>query len=143
MEFISNNFSEINWWAVLVAVISTLPVGYLWYDLKFGFGRRWAKLIGLKPRDLESSEGMAKTFSVMLVTSLITAILLALFVYQMGIYNWLDGVLFGAMLGLVLRGGAHFIHNGFTHRPMQLTLIDAGHDMVSLAVMGLILSIWK
>lgn len=143
MEFISNTVSQLNWWAVIVATLSTLPVGYIWYDLKVGFGKRWAKLNGIKTKDLESTDGMATTFALMLATSLVTAFLLACLLLATGVEGFWDIVLFGLLFGIVLRGGAHFIHNGFTKKPIELTLLDVGHDMVSLTVMVLILGLWQ
>lgn len=47
-----------------------------------------------------------------------------------------------AVLGLVLRGGAHVVHNGFGGRSATLTAIDVAHDTVALALMGAILGVW-
>lgn len=143
MEFITNTIEQVNWWAILIATLSTLPVGYVWYDLKVGFGKRWAKLNNLKVNDLDSSKGMAATFTVMLGVSLATAIILACLMKAVGIEGFQDSLVFGVIVGVLLRGGAHFIHNGFTKKPMELTLIDAGHDMVSIAVIAITLGLWQ
>jgi hypothetical protein len=143
MEFITSTVEQLNWWAILLATLSTLPVGYLWYDLKVGFGKKWAKLNDLKVKDLEAGEGMASTFAVMLVTSLATAFMLACLIKATGVEGFWDSLLFGLIFGIIFRGGAHFIHNGFTRKPMELTLLDAGHDMASLTVMALILGLWQ
>lgn len=143
MEFITSAIDQLNWWAIVVATLSTLPVGYVWYGLKIGFGKRWAKLNSLKAKDLESSDGMAKTFAIMLITSLLTAIVIASLVIAAGVTGFWNILVFGVIAGLLLRGGAHFIHNGFTRKPLQLTLIDAGHDLVSLTVITLIVGLWR
>lgn len=135
--------SQLNWWAVIVATLSTMPVGYVWYDLKIGFGKRWAKLNGLKEKDLNSSEGMARTFSVMLLTSFLTAVVMACIIKAVEVDGFIEALMFGVIFGLLLRGGAHFIHNGFTRKPMELTLIDAGHDAVSLTVIAIIIGLWQ
>ena len=46
------------------------------------------------------------------------------------------------MIGLVLRGGAHALHNGFAARHPGVTLLDALHDTVALALSGLILALF-
>ena len=143
MEFITNSINTINWWAVVVATISTMPVGYVWYDLKIGFGTRWAKLNHLNEKELGSSDGMVPTFAIMLAVSFITAFLMACFIKTTNVEGFLDSLIFGLLFGVVLRGGAHFRHNGFTIQPLELTLIDVGHDMLSLTVMALILGLWK
>lgn len=143
MEFISSSVDQLNWWAIIVATLSTMPVGYLWYDLKMGYGKRWAKLNKLSEKDLGSGDGMIGTFTCMLLTSLATAFLMACLIKATGIEGFWDALAFGLLFGIVFRGGAHFIHNGFTKKPMELTLIDVGHDMVSVTVMALILGLWQ
>ncbi len=142
MEALLANINQLNWWAILVAVLSTMPVGYVWYDFKIGFGKSWAKMVGLKESDMNDPTGMPKTFGVMLLTSLVTALLIASLLTSLGISGFMDSLWFGLLLGLVLRGGAHFIHNGFARKPDSLSVIDAGHDMVSIAVMTVILGVW-
>lgn len=142
MNFIADGANQVNWWIIIVATLSTLPVGYLWYDLKLGFGKRWAELNKLKVNDLQKSDGMAATFTTMLLTSLVTAFLMACLIKATGVTGFWDSFFFGLVVGLVFRGGAHFIHNGFTKKPFELTLIDTGHDLFSLAVMAIILGLW-
>ena len=143
MEFITSNFDQLNWWAIIVATISTMPVGYVWYDLKMGFGKRWAKMNGLSEKELSSTDGMAKTFGLMLLTSLLTAVIMASFIIATDVSGFWESLVFGLIFGVVLRGGAHIIHNGFTRKPMELTFIDVGHDMVSLSVVAVILGLWQ
>lgn len=142
MEFINYTIDQLNWWAVVVAALAAFPIGFVWYDLKMGFGKSWMKMVGLKKSDVESSEGMAGTFGVLTVFAFATAFLLAVLLKATGTTGLVDSVIFGAIVGVVLRGGAHFIHNGFTKRPMALSFLDAGHDMVSMMVMAAILGVW-
>lgn len=143
MEFITDNVGQLNWWVIVVATLSTMPIGYAWYDLTIGFGKRWAKLNGLSEKELGSGKGMGMTFAVMLATSFVTAFLIACFIKALGIDTLLAGLGLGLLLGVVFRGGAHFIHNGFTRKPMELTLIDVGHDTVSLSVMAIVIALWQ
>lgn len=143
MEFINTTIDGLNWGAIIVATLSTMPVGFVWYDLKLGFGKRWAKLNGLSEKELGSSKGMGKTFAVMLATTFVTAFLMACLINATNVDGFWNSLAFGLLFGIVFRGGAHFIHNGFTRKPMALTLIDVGHDMVSLTVMAVILGLWQ
>lgn len=143
MDFIFDTVDDLNWLAIVLATISTMPVGYLWYDLKIGFGKRWAELNDLSHEELNSGDGMANTFAMMLGVSLATAFLMACLIKATGVEGFGDSLLFGVIFGFIFRGGAHFIHNGFTRKPMQLTLIDAGHDLASLTAMALILGLWQ
>lgn len=142
MDFITQNIGNLNWWAVIAAVAATMPVGFVWYDLKMGFGKRWSKLVGLSEAQMNSSEGMAKTFGTMITITLVAAVLLSLLMRGLGIEGFVQSALFGAMVGFALRGGAHFVHNGFAKRSDTLTWIDVGHDTVSFTVMAIILGVW-
>lgn len=143
MDFIINTFDQLNWLAIIAATLATMPVGFVWYDLKMGFGKKWAKHVGLTVKDMNDTDGMAARFGTMLLTSFLTAIALAALVISLGITTALEGLLFGIVIGAVFRGGAHFIHNGFAKRSNELSFIDAGHDTVSIAVMALIVAIWR
>lgn len=142
MEFITSTLDSLNWWAVVVAVLATMPVGFVWYDMKMGFGKPWAKMNKLKVKDIESGKGMGPIFGQMLLATFATAVVMACLMKYMGIEGFQQSLYFGALVGLVLRGGAHFVHNGFTQKPFALTLIDATHDVVSLSVVAVILGVW-
>lgn len=143
MDFVTQHIGGLNWWAVVAAVAATMPVGFVWYDRKMGFGKRWSKLVGLSEAQMNSSEGMAKTFGTMIAITLVAAVLLGLLMRGLGIEGLVPSALFGVMVGFALRGGAHFVHNGFAKRPDALTWIDVGHDTVSFAVMAIILGVWQ
>jgi hypothetical protein len=143
IEFITNTVDQLNWWAILLATLSTMPIGYIWYDLKIGFGKHWAKLNGLSEKELGSSEGMTKTFGMMIALSFATAFFMACLIKATGITGFWDSFVFGVILGGIFRAGAHIIHDGFTKKPIELTLINAGHDIASLAVMAVIIGLWQ
>lgn len=143
MEFISSTIDQLNWWAIIVATLATMPVGYVWYDMKIGFGKPWAKMNKLKVKELEAGEGMGLIFAQMLLATFVTAVVMACLMKYIGIEGLQESLAFGAVVGLVLRGGAHFVHNGFTRKPFALTLIDATHDVVSLTVVAVILGVWQ
>jgi hypothetical protein len=133
---------DLNWWAVLVATLSTFVVGFLFYSTG-ALGRQWASLVGLTEEEMNSSAGAGPRFAATGVASLLTAILLGALILATGLDGLGEGLLFGAVVGLVFRAGAHVIHNGFAHLPTRLTLIDGLHDVVALAVMGAILGVWQ
>jgi len=143
MEFITNSAGALNWWAIIVATLATLPVGYVWYDMKIGFGKRWATLNKLTIDPAKAGDSMASIFATMLATTFATAFLMACLMRATGVEGFADTLMFGLLFGVVLRGGAHFIHNGFTQKPIELTLIDVGHDLVSLTVIALVLGLWR
>lgn len=142
MEFIVSTVDSLNVWAVLAAALVPFPIGFLWYSMNVGFGKEWAKMVGLKKSQVENPDGMVRTFTVLALTALATAVVLACMMKAIEITGLYESVVFGAIVGVVLRGGAHLIHNGFAQRPFALTLTDLGHDMVSLVAMTVILGLW-
>lgn len=140
MEF-TEILSKLNWWAVVVATLSSFVVGFLWYD-KRTFGKQWMKLVGLSEKQINSSEGMARTFTWTAVASFFSALTLGYLMVALGIGGMLDGLIFGAAIGAVFRLGGHVIHNGFSKRPAALTAIDGGHDIIALSVAGALLGMW-
>lgn len=142
MEFLFNTIEQLNWWAVLIAAFVPFPIGFLWYSFDYGYGKRWANMVGLKKSDIEKSDGMGMTFTVLAIVAVATAIVLASLLQATNTTGLVDSALFGVVIGVVLRGGAHFIHNGFARRPAELTMLDVGHDVVSITAMAVILGVW-
>ena len=68
---------EVNYLAVLLAAISSMVVGSLWY-MPAGFGKAWMKLTGVKPDRSKMTGGkMAWMYGSVFVCSLLTAYILA------------------------------------------------------------------
>ena len=133
--------SKLNWWAIFLATVSSIIVGFVWYD-KRAFGKVWMKLVGLSEKQVNSRAGMANTLTWMSIVSLISVIALAYLMTILGIVGFLDGLVFGASMGAVFRLGTHIIHDGFSKRPTALTVINGGHDIIVLAVAGALLGMW-
>lgn len=62
---------EINWWAVIVATISTMVVGSIWYTPR-AFGNRWMRLAKVEP-----GGNAALAIGVTVVVSFVSAWVLA------------------------------------------------------------------
>ena len=59
---------------------------------------------------------MGVAFGGTILANLLGVILLAVLMVQLGAESWLDGLVLGAIIGLVYRAGAHALHNGFAMR---------------------------
>ncbi|ELT45352.1 DUF1761 domain-containing protein [Arthrobacter nitrophenolicus] len=130
--------SQINWLAVLLAFVASMAIGFVWY-MPAVLGTRWMAAIGKTEEDLKNIGGGAGIWLPMMLASALTAILLAVLISKLGLDNALAGAWFALVLGLVFRAGGHVIHNGFAGRPAAVTVIDAGHDLVAMAVSGAII----
>lgn len=130
--------SQINWLAVLLAFVASMAIGFVWY-MPAALGNRWMAAIGKTEEDLKNIGGGAGIWLPMMLASALTAILLAVLISKLGLDNALAGAWFALVLGLVFRAGGQVIHNGFAGRPAAVTVIDAGHDLVAMAVSGAII----
>src|SRR4030067_1237332 len=90
------SLSGINWIAVIVGVILSNALGFLWYGPLFG--KPWTAALGTRPEDVRGSPMM---YVVTVVTSLLTMIALAATVLAFGS----SGIVEGAVLGLILYVG--------------------------------------
>jgi hypothetical protein len=134
---------EINYWAVLLAMLSSMVVGSIWYTPKV-FGTRWAKLANV---DMNRPGASAVVpIVVTLIVSFITAWVLAgassiAWHFYGGSYLWA-----ALATSVILWAGftaARFItHDAFEGRPTALTVMNIAHELVTLVIMGLIIGVW-
>ncbi|GGJ09661.1 DUF1761 domain-containing protein [Paenarthrobacter histidinolovorans] len=137
MDWLSH-ISQINWLAVLLAFVSSMVIGFVWY-MPAVLGRRWMQAIGKTEDDLKNIDGGAGIWVPMMLAAAVTSILLAILLSALGINTfWAAGV-FALILAVVFRAGGHVIHNGFAGRPSAVTVIDSGHDIIAMTVAGAII----
>jgi hypothetical protein len=133
---------EVNWLAVVLATISSMVVGTIWYARPV-FGDKWQKLVKLDKKDME--KGAGKAIGITIVVSFLTAFVLAHVTYlseQFFHYGFLQSALstaFWVWLGFV--AARQITHDAFEQRPWQLTAMNTAHELVTLLVMGLIIGL--
>ena len=132
----------INYLAVLVAAIISMVIGGFWYSPML-FGKQWAELMNLAPKDMLDMKKRANaSYAINFLLLLLMAFVLAHFVdyaqattfiegVQVGFWVWL-GFIATISLGSVL----------WESKPIQVYLINAGYQLVSLLLMGIILALW-
>lgn len=137
---------EINYWAVIVAMLSTMVVGSIWYTPKV-FGTRWAKLAKV---DMNADKTALQAFMPIIVTvivSFITAWVLAgATTIAWGFYGEGSYLVSALLTGIALWAGftaARFItHDAFEGRPTSLTTLNIAHELVTVIVMSFIIGVW-
>ncbi|QYM75570.1 DUF1761 domain-containing protein [Leucobacter luti] len=134
---------EINYWAVLVATISTMVVGSIWYTPKV-FGTIWMKLAKVTPSG--NAKDAAGPIIATLIVSFITAWVLAGATWIAFEFTGGSFLAVAVVTGLVLWLGftaARFVtHDAFEGRPVKLTLLNIVHELVTVLVMSVILGLW-
>jgi hypothetical protein len=132
----------INYWAVLVAAIVAMVLGFIWYGPLFG--KKWAELSGL-PMDAMKKPQASKMVIMVIGTLLMSWVLAHAVIFanaylntsgvssglMVGFLNWL-GFVAPVTLGVVLWEG----------KSWKLWWINSGYYLVELCLMAVILAVW-
>ena len=152
---------NINFLALLLASLSTLVVGFIWYNPKV-FGNIWMKEAGLKEEDMKGAN-MIKIFGLSIVYAfLISFLLQTVVIHQFGALGMVGGDTpkalpsynaFMADYGTVFRTFKHGALHGFMtglfmilpvigtialyeKRSFKYVMVTAGFWIVSFIIMG-------
>lgn len=135
---------SVNHLAVLLAALSTMAVGSLWYS-PAGFYKQWVKLARVKTDPNVTATKMAFTYGSVFVASLVMAYALAYvaFLGNQFFKNefWQDAVMTAVWLWLGFVASRFFVHDTFENRIGKLTVLNSGYELVTLLIMGLIIGI--
>ena len=133
----------VNLLAVLVAAVVAFGLGALWYSPVL-FARQWVRANGYENMSREEMQrGAGKAYGVSFVAFLVMALALAIVIGRIGITYWLGGLKAGvlAWLGFVATTG--LMANMYSRRPFAAWYIDAGYQLIYLALMGAIIGGWR
>lgn len=133
---------EVNFLAVLLAVISAMVVGSIWYARPV-FGNTWIKLAKI---DMKKDGGnVSKPIIISVVVSLFTAYVLAHVTYLSNQFfgnSYLQDALTTAFwMWLGFTAARIVTHDAFEGRPSKLTAITLGNEFVTLMLMGLVIGL--
>ncbi len=137
---------SLNWLAILVAAISTMVVGFLWYSPLL-FAKPWMKEMGYDPNDKAKMEEMKKTagpaYVGSFVAGLISAFTLALILHGFHAEDLHFGLMASFHIWLGFVATVQFTSALFTKQSMKLFGINTGYQLVCYLVMGVILTLWR
>jgi hypothetical protein len=161
---------EFNFYAVLVAALSSFIVGFIWYNPKV-FGTIWMQESGMTDEKAKNGN-MAKIFGLTFVYSLMLAFIMqSLTIHQMGALGMVGGpklaatalpsyaafmadykdafrsfkhgALHGFMSGIFLALPIVAINGLFEQKSWKYIAISAGYWTVIMTIMGAIVCGWK
>lgn len=131
------DFGSINWLAVVVGVIFTNVLGYLWFNQLFG--NRYLSIKGMTRDEIEDPGG--GQYAVTLVSSAVAMIALALVVNAFAPGSLVEGVIAG-VVAWVLAAVATYAHGFFEGIKPGVWGLFAVYQLVSWAVMGAVFAVW-
>lgn len=129
----------IDYLAVLVAAAGAWIAGAVWYGV---LGKAWLAALGKTKKELMGPSGKPRPGPLILsfAADLVIAFVLAGVVGAMGAgkVNVLTGIVTAALLWLGFVVTSMAVNNAFAGRKTTLTVIDAGHWLLAMAVAGAI-----
>ncbi|MGZ0015708.1 DUF1761 domain-containing protein [Yeosuana sp. AK3] len=156
-----------NFLAILVAAISALVVGFVWYNPKV-FGNAWMQAAGMTEEQIKGGN-MAKIFVLALIFAVLLSMsLMPIVIHQTGAYSLVQGELgvlpsyeafladYGNAFRTYKHGAFHGVFAGifialpilgtnalFERKSAKYILINSGYWIVTLGIMGAIICGWK
>jgi len=137
---------SLNWLAILVAAISTMVLGFLWYSPLL-FAKAWTREMGYDPNDKAKMDEMRKTagpaYAGSFAASLLSAFTLALILHGMRAESLHFGLMASFHIWLGFVATVQFTGALFAKQSMKLFAINTGYQLVWFLAMGAILVLWK
>jgi hypothetical protein len=128
---------EVNWIAVLVAGVSSMVLGAIWYSPVM-FGKTWQAAVGLSDEQIASANP-AVTYGGAFVLSLIAAAVFAMFIGPKPELGFALGAGFSA--GLCWVAASFGISYLFERRSLAHWAINGGYHTLQFGLFGLVLGL--
>jgi hypothetical protein len=136
----------VNPWAVLLAATAGWMVGAGYYTL---LAQAWVSALGTTMEHLAREQAQKAgtpavwmPFLFAFLAELVMAWVLAGIIVQANAHDFLSGVATGALAWLGLVASTMAVNNLFAGRKLMLTVVDGGHWLLVLLVMGAILGVF-
>jgi len=133
---------HVDYLAVLVSGVVIFLLGGVWYS-KLLFARPWMTLMGKSPEELKANAGpMPVNLLIAFICGLISAYVLAALMNHHQPVDIARGAKLGAVCWLGFTAPPTLATATFSSIPKKLWLINAGYDLVSYVLAGMILAYW-
>jgi Protein of unknown function (DUF1761) len=136
----------VNVYAVLVAALATMVLGFLWYSPLL-FANPWMVLMGHDPNDkakiAEMQKSAVPSYAISLVASALSAIVLGKIIAVAHVTTALFGmkIAFAVWLGFVTT--VQLTNALFMRQRAKLYAINTGYQLACYVAMGAILGAWR
>lgn len=136
---------EVNYLAVLLAGLSSMVVGSIWYARNV-FGDTWSRLAKVDMSKQPSSKELTTLMGLTFIASLVTAYVLAHVAYLSNSFfrnSFLQDALSTAFwVWLGFTGLRLLTHDLFEGRRKKLTLLNISNEFITFLVMGLVIGLF-
>jgi hypothetical protein len=132
---------DVNYWAVLIATISTMIVVSVWYTLKV-FGNYWMRVAKVDMEDRNAVIPIITTLIVSFISAWVLAMATQVAWTALGGSYLLVAMLTGILLWAGFTAARFITHDAFEGRPAGLTILNIAHELVTVVIMALIIGVW-
>jgi hypothetical protein len=128
--------------AIVVAAVVAFLLGGLWYSPLL-FAKQWMAAHAHSPEDVERMKADApRAYGISFVAFLVMAFILQMLLNHLDAHTWQRGMLWAVHLWLGFAVTIGLMANVYSGKKFSVFVIDAGYQLVYLAVMGAILGAW-
>lgn len=135
--------SNINFLALAVAALASFALGSVWYSPVL-FSKSWQKGVGLTKENLETANMaviFGSSFALILLMNFGLAVILQ--GHAGSDVTALSGALYGFLIGVFFIATSIGINMLYQRKSFTLWAIDAGYQVLYLAISGAILGAWR
>jgi hypothetical protein len=132
---------DVNYWAVVIATISTMIVGSVWYTPKV-FGNYWMRVAKVDMEDRNAVISIITTLIVSFISAWVLAMATQVAWMALGGSYLLVALLTGILLWAGFTAARFITHDAFEGRPAGLTILNIAHELVTIVIMALIIGVW-
>lgn len=127
---------------VLVSALAAFALGALWYSPVL-FGKIWQKELGISDEKIKQAN-MIKIFGTSFFLTFIMALGMWLLFHNMDMakLTWKIGLSHGLYVGIAFVATSMGVNYLFQRQSFKLWLIDAGYQVVFMALIGTIIGLW-
>ena len=131
---------KINHLAVLVCLVISFVLGFIWYGPLFGDS--WMASVGLDRETVEANPPGASVWITNIISTLIPLYVLAWLFTKLDVQTGFQGACIGLLIAFSFDFLARMTSNMFAQAPYELAWITGGFDMVLLTISGFVLGAW-
>ena len=131
---------HVNFVAILVCAVIVWMIGALWYSPVM-FAKPWVAIVGRQMG--EKPKGVYVGMIGSLIGDILLCFVLVHVILWSGAEGWLGGAHIGVLTWMGFVAAVQYPHSIYEGRPLRYFLINAGYWLVSLAVAGAVLGVWR
>ena len=137
-----NLILDVNWLAIIVSVIISVVLGFLWYGPLFG--KPWMKLMNINPKDVDKKKKrMGKTYFVMIISTLISVYILSLLIINLGATTIMEGAMIGFLVWIGFIATITLSSVLWEGKSIKLYMLNNSYNLIVNLIAGALLAVWR